>query len=76
MRSTDEKLYRDKRRSIFRGSNNSIELFFNDSQRYTFRENVYKNRIKTGDKVCELKARGASLDDLMDAALGLNPPQK
>lgn len=71
LRNSDEKVFRQKRRSIFEGTNSSIRLMMKEQQMDLWVAYKKEERLKNAKKIKELKASGASEDDLLDAQIGI-----
>jgi len=69
---TDETLFRQKRRNIYKGAENSIRLILNESQLETWKIYKKKTRKANAEKIKSLQATNASKQDLLDAQYGIN----
>ncbi len=71
LRSTDENLFRQKRRSIVSGAEGSIKMMLSEDQMklwYTYKADMRK---ANAERTATLKANNADKQDLLDAQYGI-----
>lgn len=68
---SDEALFRQKRRSIYQGAENSIKMILTVNQMEYWKAYKVKARVANAEKIQALKRRNASKQDLLDAQYGI-----
>lgn len=68
----DHALYRSKRRAIYSGMDGSIRLILNREQIDLFDVEKRRQRLVNAEKIQQLQAKGADVEDIMDAQFGIH----
>ncbi len=66
-----EAVFREKRRNIYKGAEKSVRMLLNESQLERWSAYKKEQRKINADKINELKAQGASEEDIKDAQFGI-----
>ncbi|WP_235297835.1 hypothetical protein [Portibacter marinus] len=68
---TDQDLYREKRRNIHIGTEHSIKMMLDENQLKHWHTYQSKSRKANAEKVTALKRSNASMQDVLDAQIGI-----
>ena len=68
---TDENMFRQKRRNIYKGADSSIRMMLNENQIELWKAFKIKSRKANAEKIKALQAGNASKQDLLDAQYGI-----
>lgn len=71
LQSTDEAVFRKKRRSVYKGAQFSIANIFNEDQRALYINYQRGLRIERAKKVNKLRKKDAPKEDILDAEVGV-----